>query len=111
MSNLEIRLGSPDTERQIAKLTGISASPWQEARALFPTKEFKDLKILDVGAGLSDIVASLLERGANAFAIDPLYRDLAGLRGISEEYLVDHSRRYTGYEAMIEARELSVRRF
>ena len=68
-------------------MTGISSMPWQESRVLFPTKEFKGLRVLDVASGLSDVVANLLERGANAYGVDPVYRNLFGLKAVSEEYL------------------------
>lgn len=56
---------------------------------------------MDVGSGLSDVVANLLERGADAYGVDPVYRNLSGFKDVSEKYLAYIKRSYGGeYEAM-----------
>lgn len=39
----------------------------------------RGLRILDIGAGASDLTRTLLERGADAYAVDPRYSDLKDL--------------------------------
>lgn len=41
-----------------------------------PWKNYQGKKILDVGAGVSDFTAKLLEKGADAYAVDYGYKDL-----------------------------------
>ncbi len=69
------------TERGIEKAP-TSSEPWED---IFETVQFPEdirgLRILDVGAGASDAVAHLLELGADAYAIDPIFKSRADLKG------------------------------
>src|SRR5438105_14461661 len=67
-------------EWQRAPTTLPTARPWAVVSALieFPSS-VEGIRIVDVGAGGSDAVATLLEAGADAFAVDPRYRSLPDL--------------------------------
>jgi SAM-dependent methyltransferase len=67
-------------EWDAAQRTLPTARPWPVVAALipFPTS-VTGLTIVDVGAGGSDAVPTLLEAGARAFGVDPRYRSLDNL--------------------------------
>lgn len=73
---------STGTEQEIAKRAGFTAKSWRDIRLMvnFP-ENVAGLRILDIGAGGSDITAHLLERGAEAYALDPKYADPQSLKG------------------------------
>lgn len=78
-----IRFGmSTGTEQEIAKRAGFTAKSWWDIRLMvqFP-EDVAGLRILDIGAGGSDITAHLLGLGAEAYALDPKYADPSSLRG------------------------------
>ena len=57
-----------------------TARPWRTVAALIPfPARVAGLGVVDVGAGGSDAVATLLAAGADAVAVDPRYRSLPGL--------------------------------
>ncbi len=71
------------SEIDILNLTPPTGANWQEVFncVLIPEKVL-ELRILDVGAGTSDAVSKLLELGADAYALDPQYRNRAQLRSV-----------------------------
>jgi ubiquinone/menaquinone biosynthesis C-methylase UbiE len=63
------------SQEELLELATVSALPWSKGRGLLQFPEnVNGLSILDVGGGGSDITASLVELGADAFALDPRYR-------------------------------------
>ncbi len=70
------------TERDIGIKAHPSAEPWED---IFESVQFPEdvvgLTILDIGAGASDATARLVELGADAYAIDPLYKSGSDLKG------------------------------
>lgn len=70
------------TERMISEDTLVTAYPWLEIglRIKLPDT-VSELRILDVGGGGSDATASFLDLGAEAYAIDPVYKSTADLKG------------------------------
>lgn len=63
------------TESELIELAAVSALPWSKGKELIQLPDdVRGLSFLDVGAGASDICATLLELGADAYAIDPRYR-------------------------------------
>jgi len=69
-------------EEVISDIAPVSALEWSTAsRILVLPDDVRGLRILDVGAGGSDVTATLLEMGADAYAIDPIYRSKALLKG------------------------------
>lgn len=68
------RFKYPYKEIPLVELSGFSGADWTDyLRVLKLPEDVKGLKILDVGAGASEFTAELLDRGANAYAIDPKY--------------------------------------
>lgn len=49
-------------------------------------EEVVDLRFLDIGAGGSDFTATLLERGADAYAVDHLYSSRSDLKGRMKKF-------------------------
>ena len=70
------------TERDIGAKAHPSAEPWEDIfeSVQFP-EDLRGLTILDVGAGASDATARLVELGADAYALDPLYKSTSDLKG------------------------------
>ncbi len=63
--------------QSIASPTGTS---WEDVfKCVLLPKKVSGLKILDVGGGGSDATCELLERGAEAYSIDPAYRNMKSL--------------------------------
>ncbi|HZQ29739.1 MAG TPA: methyltransferase domain-containing protein [Patescibacteria group bacterium] len=76
--------GKPQTleVRQPIRWEQTSAKSFEDiSRYIELPKDVSGLSFLDIGAGGSDFTATLLERGANAFAIDPLYKSRSDLKG------------------------------
>ncbi len=83
VSNLPVEAFFALTQEQIIDGIPTSANPWQELwKDLGLPDDPTGLRMLDVGGGASDLTAELLERGADAFAIDPRYKS---------KWLVDRS--------------------
>jgi SAM-dependent methyltransferase len=84
----------PPLERaqwRAAPATFPTARPWSVVAALIPFGEnVTDTTIVDVGAGGSNAVASLLTLGADAFAIDPRYRSWPSLERACTSYFERH---------------------
>lgn len=56
--------------------------PWETSiRLLDLPEKLQGVRILDVGGGASDLTAELLDRGADAYAVDPRYRSRSDLKG------------------------------
>lgn len=76
------------TEEDIVRFTPISARPWEFIKQVLVLPEYiKGLNILDVGGGSSDTTARLLEKGANAYALDPCYESDSDLEEKTRWYL------------------------
>lgn len=81
---VDIRLGPGEDPRQIEKSVAEASAPtcmpWRYATDMLElpggTNRFS---LLDIGAGASSLVPRLLERGVDAYAIDPKYQDIPGL--------------------------------
>lgn len=78
---VNITIGTVETEAQILQVTPVSSVSWREGLQLlrFP-KSVRGLKTLDIGCGASDVTARLLAMGADAYAIDPRVRNLSEIR-------------------------------
>jgi len=103
------------TDKLLFEGTFASAKPWQNVEGLI---EFPDkvcgLKILDVGAGGSDMIAHLLERGAEAYAIDPLYTSWSRVKGEVRKTLAKLEKRRAGdqkWEEFIRCQHEALERF
>src|SRR3989344_2740458 len=81
-----LTLGTPDAERKIAGLVPVTATIYGYGRSLLALPESLDgVRILDIGAGASDITARFIELGAVAYAVDPRYRSRSDLKGKARE--------------------------
>ncbi len=68
-----------------------TARPWATVAALIPFPSWlAGQTIVDVGAGGSDAVATLLAAGANAFGVDPRYRSFPALVRDVAAYFAAH---------------------
>lgn len=76
-------------EQKLFSQSHSSARSWQDIKEIvgFP-REVKGMRILDIGGGGSEATAILLERGADAYAIDPRYEDKSQVRKSTIEYLL-----------------------
>ncbi len=85
MTKRTVRVQQPASPFEAAQWAGASgtlptARPWSTVAQLVPfLLELAGQRIVDVGAGGSDAVPTLLEAGAEAHAVDPRYRSFAGL--------------------------------
>jgi ubiquinone/menaquinone biosynthesis C-methylase UbiE len=76
------------TEDELSKSVPPSALPWARAGEFVQLPaDVKGLAVLDVGAGASDITAILMERGADAYAIDPKYRKKSEINDMIKAHL------------------------
>lgn len=63
------------TQEELSEIATVSALPWTKAKPMLQLPEtVTGLAILDIGGGASDSTATLLQMGADAFAIDPHYK-------------------------------------
>lgn len=83
-----ITIGTPDTEKQLLDVINVSAASYQELKDIFHLpEEVSGLRTLDIGAGASDLTVTLLEQGADAYAVDPRYKNSSDLRGKAKEHV------------------------
>lgn len=69
------------TERRIAAVSSVTATPASYARRILGIKEdVAGLTIVDLASGASSLVAGLRNHGAKAIGIDALYEDTATLK-------------------------------
>ncbi len=59
------------------------------SQQVFFPKKLVGKTIVDIGSGASTVLFELRMRGANAYGIDPLYRDLDLLKESSDRYISD----------------------
>lgn len=100
--------GSPEIERQLLAIIPVSSGTWQRTRETldFP-EDVSGMRILDIGAGGSDLTAKLLEDGADAYAVDPLYKSRSDVKGkarLQLEHIQSHGDR-NYYRQSLEALE------
>lgn len=70
------------TEEYLLEIAVPSGASFREiTECILLPERVEGLRILDVGAGASDATAELLRFGADAYAIDPLFRSKSELRG------------------------------
>jgi ubiquinone/menaquinone biosynthesis C-methylase UbiE len=68
--------------KDIQMMSRPSSTSWQEVfRSVNMPEQVDGLTILDVGGGASDTTAKLIELGADAYAIDPRYKNMGQLKG------------------------------
>ena len=73
-------LVSPAVIREIVANAPVGANRAEELMDLYNFPEnVKGIKTLDIGASQSNLCAHLLDLGANAYAVDPLYANLSDL--------------------------------
>lgn len=78
----EIKVGSPESEAQLVEHAPPTSLPARLAfDCLHLPEDLQGLRILDVGAGGSSMIADLLEKGADAYAVDPKYKSRADMKG------------------------------
>lgn len=86
------------SEKDVANISPTSALSWDRAKSILRLpEEVSKLRVLDVGAGASDITAALLSQGADAYAVDPKYNSKSNIRGqiqaqLKTPYYVDRKR-------------------
>jgi len=102
-------------EKKLLDQSICSARSWRYINMIvgFP-EDVRGLKVLDVGGGGSDATAVLLEKGADAWAIDPRYKSRSDVKGKVRQYLLELTQRWgkkPPWDEFIRSQEKALERF
>lgn len=92
-----------NTEERIIEQSESTALSFEVIEKLVEIpKDVKGKKILIIGAEASDFTAVLLERGADAYAIDPRYRDINSLTNHVDKHIAKMNKIFSNINRALE---------